>query len=236
MSHEKALEAAELLPCPFCGGKAKYRPDHTVERIDTVSCLRCDFYLSDNGDIGSCVEAWNRRAPLSAIVPDEVAGVAMLRDVEACLDDATNWIVAIEGGDASPSNGLPAIRHQIDDARLYAKKLSALITALAARAETAERERDEARQERDENFADAKRASSEYHALAKENLANHRKAREAEAKLAEARKVIEPFAIEASQRPWLTGLYPEMDTWPIGGSALTNGDLRAARRFLEEAK
>ena len=52
-----------LLPCPFCGGEAKYSEDHTVERTDTVSCRRCDFYLSDPGDTGSCIAAWNRRAP-----------------------------------------------------------------------------------------------------------------------------------------------------------------------------
>jgi len=52
--------------------------------------------------------------------------------------------------------------------------------------------------------------------------------------LTEADEVVKPFAIEASNRPWLTGVYPEMDTLPIHGSALTNGDLRAALRYQQK--
>lgn len=54
--------SATLKSCPFCGGEAKYRQDHTTERVDTVSCLHCDFWISDPDDIGSCIAAWNRRA------------------------------------------------------------------------------------------------------------------------------------------------------------------------------
>jgi len=86
-------EAGGLLPCPFCGGEAKYRADHTTERVDTVSCFRCDFHISDDGDVGSCVAAWNRRAspaPVVApagyrLVPDAARHAKSLREVAAVL-------------------------------------------------------------------------------------------------------------------------------------------------------
>lgn len=64
-----AAEMREALkPCPFCGGEAAYRADHTTEHVDSISCRRCDFYMSDPGIVqGSVRAAWNRRAPL----PDE---------------------------------------------------------------------------------------------------------------------------------------------------------------------
>lgn len=61
---EENAASAELKPCPFCGGKAKYTKDHTNEKCDTVWCTKCDCHLSDfNLDHqGGCVTAWNTRA------------------------------------------------------------------------------------------------------------------------------------------------------------------------------
>lgn len=58
---------------------------------------------------------------------------------------------------------------------------------------------------------------------------------DAEAKLAEARKVIEPFAARAGK---LDGIWRDHETTSMmyGNTGITVGDLRAARRFLEETK
>jgi len=57
----------ELLPCPFCGGEAEYKPDHTVENTDHVQCAgKFCVNISDPDGQGSCIEAWNTRAEPSA--------------------------------------------------------------------------------------------------------------------------------------------------------------------------
>lgn len=49
------------------------------------------------------------------------------------------------------------------------------------------------------------------------------------------REALKPFADEAKARDWMA-LGPDIDHWPIGGSALTNGDLRRARTALLNTK
>lgn len=53
------------------------------------------------------------------------------------------------------------------------------------------------------------------------------------AKVALLTEALRPFVREADARANLA-LGPDIDHWPIGGSALTLGDLRAARRALSE--
>jgi len=51
----------DLKPCPFCGGDARYRPDHTVEAVHSVSCQSCDAHLSEFSIEGDCRIRWNTR-------------------------------------------------------------------------------------------------------------------------------------------------------------------------------
>ncbi len=55
-----------------------------------------------------------------------------------------------------------------------------------------------------------------------------------EERVAELEAALAPFVAEASRRSWITNLSPEsgLDEMNIGGSALTNGDLRRARAAL----
>lgn len=55
-------KAEALLPCPFCGGEARYQANHTTECRDSVWCWACDFGMFDPDEQGSVVAAWNRRA------------------------------------------------------------------------------------------------------------------------------------------------------------------------------
>lgn len=69
-----ALEAEEeLLPCPFCGGKAKFHEERGTFDVDgsklltvhyEVYCPRCFAQTSSiaGGDKNMVIERWNRRA------------------------------------------------------------------------------------------------------------------------------------------------------------------------------
>lgn len=77
-------KAEALLPCPFCGGEARYQADHTTERRDSVWCGACDYGMFDPEEQRSVVAAWNRRAALPARGVGEQA--AFVRGMEAALD------------------------------------------------------------------------------------------------------------------------------------------------------
>lgn len=63
---------AELKPCPFCGGEAKYM--ETMEGIFIsrfVTCTKCGIetkrnYPRKNG----AIKAWNTRKPMEAVVAE----------------------------------------------------------------------------------------------------------------------------------------------------------------------
>lgn len=56
----------ELLPCPFCGGKARFKhlyvagePSHT--KIECSKChIKTDYYLHEYGE-RNVIKVWNRR-------------------------------------------------------------------------------------------------------------------------------------------------------------------------------
>lgn len=62
---EKSVKMAELKPCPFCGGKAKYVYQMPY---NAVKCTKCkvfgktivDSYEQQDGK-AEAIEAWNRR-------------------------------------------------------------------------------------------------------------------------------------------------------------------------------
>lgn len=63
----------DLLPCPFCGGKAKiitgvsrhYAPSHPQANIECTDCMISTAIFTDTDNDGRnierAVEAWNRR-------------------------------------------------------------------------------------------------------------------------------------------------------------------------------
>ena len=66
---------AELLPCPFCGGKAEAKkPDMSYE-FTLIKCQECDAQTDEGVDFDDAAEAWNRRAPAApqtAPISDEL--------------------------------------------------------------------------------------------------------------------------------------------------------------------
>ncbi|SDX96775.1 Lar family restriction alleviation protein [Roseicitreum antarcticum] len=75
----KNTTAPELLPCPFCGGKAKWisgGPGCTY-----ISCMACPA-ATDDGAVPRIAKAWNTRADLHAarVAELEIALSEMRRD------------------------------------------------------------------------------------------------------------------------------------------------------------
>ena len=59
---ENKLTVSDLLPCPFCGGKAA-RCDCTTRGCGRVVCNACGIELVHKpGDFQATARAWNRRA------------------------------------------------------------------------------------------------------------------------------------------------------------------------------
>ena len=70
----------DLLPCPFCGGKAYLFVDDGVRVIcpkcEASTKIRCDCIICDKvtgNAVRSVIESWNTRAPI--LSEDEMEGV-----------------------------------------------------------------------------------------------------------------------------------------------------------------
>lgn len=62
---------ADLLPCPFCGGKAEAKkPDPSYE-FTLIKCQECDAQTDERIDFADAAEAWNRRAPAAPVPQSE---------------------------------------------------------------------------------------------------------------------------------------------------------------------
>jgi len=54
----------QLLPCPFCGGKAHLFEDTLFQSPWVwVECLACAAQTGQNATPQAAIEAWNRRQP-----------------------------------------------------------------------------------------------------------------------------------------------------------------------------
>lgn len=111
---------AELLPCPFCGGKAEAKkPDMSYE-FTLIKCQECDAQTDEGVDFEDAAEAWNRRAPSASVpqgwklVPEE-STEAMARAFRAddapyyfamttirCNDFAERWRAVIAAAPKPP--------------------------------------------------------------------------------------------------------------------------------------
>lgn len=54
----------DLLPCPFCGGKAKYERMGSARNSCIIGCTKCGCRL-ETGEVWSCGETWNIRHPIT---------------------------------------------------------------------------------------------------------------------------------------------------------------------------
>jgi len=59
MTDQQDITQEELLPCPFCGGKAKDNRD--LQNWGDIFCTKCGCHML-TGDIGSATSQWNTRA------------------------------------------------------------------------------------------------------------------------------------------------------------------------------
>jgi len=85
----------ELLPCPFCGGKASY--DHDDNGWNWIFCTACD--ASTNARVSAmddCKpllrEQWNKRVPL------KVVAYANRDELDNMLDDRTATVAGVKDG------------------------------------------------------------------------------------------------------------------------------------------
>jgi Lar family restriction alleviation protein len=88
-------EQVQLLPCPFCGGEAKYEAEGEWQYYDawSVECRECGASLSGNADMrvsgasakAEAIAAWNTRHTATAEALDA------MREAREALDALINW-------------------------------------------------------------------------------------------------------------------------------------------------
>lgn len=60
------MSSVDLLPCPFCGGKAAIERPGTARQSCIVACEDCGCRL-ETGEVWNMGERWNTRTP--ALMP-----------------------------------------------------------------------------------------------------------------------------------------------------------------------
>ena len=51
----------ELLPCPFCGGKATLTSSGADDGDNVVECTKCNYELGYYANPKMAIKAWNKR-------------------------------------------------------------------------------------------------------------------------------------------------------------------------------
>lgn len=77
---------SEILPCPFCGGKAEWKSGGPG--CAWIACKSCPAETGD-GSIPRIIEAWNRRA-----IPATDARADALREAVKALRDWQDALIA----------------------------------------------------------------------------------------------------------------------------------------------
>jgi predicted RNA-binding Zn-ribbon protein involved in translation (DUF1610 family) len=86
------IEAAALLPCPFCGGEATIERKGSVRQSNIVACTECGCRL-ESGDVFNPASRWNSRRPAaSGDLREWIARIVdpLAAELRTALDDAVN--------------------------------------------------------------------------------------------------------------------------------------------------
>lgn len=110
---------SELLPCPFCGGRASSSQQTTGGRW-AAYCLDCEAMVDGEFSEPDAIAAWNRRASPAPAIPrlnrKEFAAWLCNQDFDVGMYEAY-----LHGTKAAPaiseSDELVALREMLDDAR-----------------------------------------------------------------------------------------------------------------------
>ncbi|MEH6434343.1 Lar family restriction alleviation protein [Massilia sp. DD77] len=75
----------ELLPCPFCGGKAEYEEDWDANYSNRIACTACPATVQVvRGDFSR----WNRRAPSATPRGEDARPTDLSREIRSHLSNA----------------------------------------------------------------------------------------------------------------------------------------------------
>jgi Lar family restriction alleviation protein len=101
-------EQVQLLPCPFCGGDAKYEAEGEWQYYDvwSVECRECGASLSGNADMrvsgasakAEAIAAWNTRHRIEATAE----ALEAMREAREALDHGCGYLFVdcgFEAGD-----------------------------------------------------------------------------------------------------------------------------------------
>lgn len=78
------VDHAELLNCPFCGGRAEIKVGGYTKY---VACLNCEVMGPNLKDDGELIAAWNTRAALEARAPEAEWMASLRNDIEQQMKD-----------------------------------------------------------------------------------------------------------------------------------------------------
>ena len=89
--------AEKLLPCPFCGGKAKLSSYRTSEDSEgcSVHCKQCEVRTTEFEDAyaptGNAADAWNRRATTDPTPETSLAGSEIEAEIARVVQSVNEW-------------------------------------------------------------------------------------------------------------------------------------------------